>query len=354
MHFERFDLKSGDWAAQLERLPGTMVSQTPAWLSFLERSQHGEPIAALLWEDGAVVGAFAGMVVSKLGLRILGSPFPGWTTSYMGLNVADGVSRNKAMRALVEFAFDDLRCVHLEMMDRHLTLEDLAGFKARHRMFRSWEVDLNEDDDKLMGTFSRACRWNIRTAAKNGIVVEEAHDPEFIDEYYAQLRDVFARQRLVPTYPRERVEQLISTLASSGQLLLLRARTAQGHPAATGIFHAIDSQRAYGWGFASWRRTWHLHPNELLMLHAMGWWRARGFTIMDLAGSGDYKKKYHPRPIVVPWIQISKYPFVPPLRHGARRSLVLKQRILGRLTAKPDPLPDDGGATEIEAPAADQ
>jgi hypothetical protein len=354
MHFERFDLKSGDWSKQLERLPGAMVCQTPAWMSFLERSQHGEPIAALLWDGGSVVGAFAGMVVTKFGLRILGSPFPGWTTSYMGLTIADRVSRNAAIRALVEFAFDDLRCVHLEMMDRRLTLGDLSGLKARHRMYRSWEVDLNEDDDKLVGTFNQTCRRAIRTAARNGVVIEEAHDAGFVDEYYEQLRDVFARQRLIPTYPRDRVAQLISTLAPSGRLLLLRARTAQGHPAATGIFHAVDSQRAYGWGFASWRHTRHLHPNELLMLYAMSWWRARGFTIMDLGGSGDYKKKYHPRPIVVPWIQISKYAVIPPLRNAARGWFVVRQRIMGRLVPKPDPLPDEDGAYDLEAVIPDR
>lgn len=351
MQFERFDLHSGRWKEQLDRLPGGLVSQTPAWLSFLQRSQNGEPVGAVLRENGLVVGAFAGMVVTRWGLRILGSPFPGWTTSYMGLNLAEGVSRKEAVRALVKFAFDELHCVHLEMMDRHLAPSDLEGLRSAHRMFRSWEVDLNEDEDKLIGTFSRACRWSIRKAIKNGLVVEEAHDPDFVDDYYSQLSAVFARQRLVPTYPKERVQQLISTMEPEGQLLLLRARTAKGQPVATGIFHALDAKRACGWGYASLRHMQHLHPNELLLFYAMNRWRARGFTILDLAGSGDYKKKYHPRPVSAPWIQVSKYPIIRPLRNAAERSFLLSRQVRGRLTARPASVPADSDG-ELHAAGA--
>jgi hypothetical protein len=353
MQFERYDLDAGGWTEQLSSLADVMVCQTPAWLTFLERTQRGEPVAALLRDNGIVVGAFTGMVVKKFGLKILGSPFPGWTTSYMGLNLRPGVSRHEAVRALVDFAFGELGCVHLEMMDRFVTVEDLRGLHARHRLFRSWEVDLLEDDDALMSSFSRSTRWKIRQAIKNGLVVEEASGEDFVDEYYGQLRDVFHRQRLAPTYGPDRVEHLISALAPTGGLMLLRARTATGEPAATGIFHAVDGQRAYGWGFASWRHRRHLHPNELLMFNAMRLWRDRGWKILDLAGSGDYKKKYHPRPIVVPWFRVSRYPLLGPLRELARESYLAKQRILGRLapTFDLDPESDHPDSDSEERPA---
>ncbi|HEX5824552.1 MAG TPA: hypothetical protein VFY18_08855, partial [Candidatus Limnocylindrales bacterium] len=99
MQFERFDLGRGDWAAELDRLPEGLVCQSPEWLSFLKESQHGEPVAALLMDGGRPIGAFAGMIVRKAGIRILGSPFPGWTTPYMGLSLAPGVSRRQAVEA---------------------------------------------------------------------------------------------------------------------------------------------------------------------------------------------------------------------------------------------------------------
>jgi len=67
---------------------------------------------------GRPEGRFSEMMIKKLGLRILGSPFPGWMTSYMGFNLAPDISRMDALLALGEFAFGDLRCSHIEIRDR--------------------------------------------------------------------------------------------------------------------------------------------------------------------------------------------------------------------------------------------
>lgn len=346
MHFERFDLAAGGWAAALDRLPGGLVCHTTPWLEFLRASQHGEPVAALLHDDGEPIGAFAGMIVRRMGLRLLGSPFAGWTTPYMGLDLAPGVSRQDALRALVAFAWNDLGCVHLEMMDRHLELDDLQDLTYQHRMFNTWEVDLQDSDDALLATFSTSGRRFYRKAIANGLTVEVADDDAFVHDYYDQLTDVFARQQLVPTYPRARVEALLAHLPAE-QILRLRVRKPDGAPAATGLFHAVDPLRVYGWGFASYRVDQPLHPNELLMVEAMRRWRERGFRIMDLGGDGEYKRRYHPRRVSVPWIRISRYPFLPPLREAARRGYVVRQRALGRLPShqrtvgRPGDEPDD-------------
>jgi hypothetical protein len=331
MRFERVDQTSRDWDAVLASLPGPRFCHRPEWLEFLQQSQRGEPVAAVLWDGGNIVGAFAGLVVTKFGVRILGSPFPGWTSPYMGLAVRDGVVLRDAVGALVPFAFRDLRCAHLELMDRHLTLNDLDGLRFRYRAFSSWEVDVHRNEAELIGSFSRACRTQIRRAIRNGLVVEEALDAQFVDDYYSQLSSVFARQQLVPTYPKDRVHQLIDAVRPTGQLLLLRVRTADGRPAATGIFHALDGQRIYAWGLASSPHLRDSHPNELLVFHALNWSRDRGFKTLDLAGSGDYKKKYHPRPILVPWVQMSKHPVISSLRTAALYAYSFRQHAVGRL-----------------------
>lgn len=347
MHFERFDLATGDWSSELARFPGGLVCQRPEWLSFLEQTQRGDPVAARLIDRGRVVGAFAGMIVRKAGVRILGSPFPGWTTPYMGLDLLPGVDRRQAIAALVPFAFGTLGCVHFEVMDRQLTLDDVRGLGARHRMFRTSEVLLREDPDELIASFSSTCRRYIRKAAREGVFVEEARDPAFADEFYDQLLDVFGRQNLVPTYGRSRARRLIETIPAE-HLLLLRARTADGVSAATAIFHAIDRQRAYVWGVAGRREAMPLHPYEIMLFHAMNAWRDRGYRILDLGGAGAYKEKYHPRPTPVPWIRVSKYPFIAPLREVARVAIVARQRVAGRLADRPKG-PESAGVTSLVA-----
>src|SRR5438270_7070866 len=121
LKFERLDLKSLNWDETIGKFPDRTIFQTPAWLTFVAGTQNAEPIVAALKDGSWTVGYFTGLIVRKCGLRILGSPFPGWTTEYMGFNLSGRVSRRAAVEALSHFAFGDLKCVHLECMDPHLT-----------------------------------------------------------------------------------------------------------------------------------------------------------------------------------------------------------------------------------------
>ncbi len=71
-------------------------------------------------ERSDVVGYFTGLTFSKFGMRVLGSSFPGWTTPYIGFNLKPGASRRGALEALEKFAWDDLKCLHMEVSDPNL------------------------------------------------------------------------------------------------------------------------------------------------------------------------------------------------------------------------------------------
>ena len=104
-----------------EDSPERMIYHTDAWLRFLETSQGATPVrAALADEGGRVCGEVTGLVSSVLGAKVFGSPLPGWTTMYMGFVLDPGVPRREALAALRTFVFDELGCVHLEIVDRHI------------------------------------------------------------------------------------------------------------------------------------------------------------------------------------------------------------------------------------------
>ncbi len=315
----------------LDEFADRTVFQTLPWLNFVAQTQAAEPVVAVVQEDGRILGYFTGLIVRKLGLKILGSPFKGWTTAYMGFNLLPGVPRCKALQALPSFAFKDLGCHYLEMVERRMCKDDYGDLAYAVQDLASFEIDLTKSEAELFASmYKTRCQMFIRKAEKCGVVVEEAHDLDFADDYYAQLKDVFAKQSLVPTYGIDRVRELIKCLYPSGHLLLLRARDADGLCIATGIFPAFNDT-AFFWGGASWRQHQNLRPNEPLMWYAMRYWKARGIKKFDLAGKGEYKRKYGGYEIGVPRLMKARYDGLIPLRNLAQRAWKLSQIVSGRL-----------------------
>jgi CelD/BcsL family acetyltransferase involved in cellulose biosynthesis len=325
----RVDPERVDWDA-LDSFPDRNVYQTREWISFTAKTQRAEPVLATIDKEGETVGFFTGLIVRRFGIRILGSPFRGWTTGYLGFNLRPGVSRRGAVEALLPFAFRRLRCMHVELRDRHLELDDVEGIGFANSPKTIFEVDLRRSEDELFARMTSACRRCIRKAEKVGVTIEEAGDLEFATEYYAQLQDVFAKQSLVPTYDATRVEELIRHLQPTGRLLLLRARSSQGQCIATGIFPAMNGTM-YFWGGASFREHQILRPNELLMWFAMKYWKSRGIDWCDLGGGAEYKRKYGPVEVSVPFFRMSRFPALSGARDLAKTGVRLRQAAMGRV-----------------------
>jgi CelD/BcsL family acetyltransferase involved in cellulose biosynthesis len=327
--FEPLDLRRVDWD-ELDAYGDRNVFQTREWLAFIEKTQHAEPVIAAVTHEGERVGFFTGLVVRRYGIRILGSPLRGWTTAYLGFNLQPGVSRRAAAEGLRLFAFRDLDCLHLELRDRTLTLEDVEGVGFQTSAKTIFELDLRQPEDKIFAGMTSACRRCIRKAEKVGVTIEEADDLEFANDYYSQLRDVFAKQSLVPTYDKTRVIELIRHIYPTGRLLLLRARDSEGRCIATGIFPAMNG-RMYFWGGASWRRHQILRPNEALMWHAMRHWKEQGVKWFDLGGGAEYKRKYGPDEVTVPFFWTSRLRGLSSARNVMKNAIKVGRAARGRV-----------------------
>lgn len=316
--------------AELFEYADHTLFQTEAWLRFVADTQRGEIVVAHVHDDKRLVGRFTGLLVRRYGLRILGSPLPGSTSSYMGFNLDAGASRAKALRALQAFAFGELACVHLEFMDRYATREDLteAGYRVAAKTMSGYQVDLAGGADAVFAAMKPSTRRNVRKAEREGVTVEVADDPDFAADYFAQLEDVFAKQRLRPTYDAGRVQALIDHVGPTGRLLLLRARTPEGTCIATGIFPAANATM-YFWGGASWREHQLLRPNEAIQWTAMRYWMERGTTVYDMMGGGRYKRAYGATSIHVPRAHLARFPVVERLREARRRAQAVAQRLGG-------------------------
>ena len=299
------DPRMVDWK-YLDGFKDRTIFQTREWLRFVSETQNAEPVLAELREGREIVGYFSGLTFTRLGVKVLGSSFPGWTTPYMGFNLLPGSSRGVALAALEQMAWNDLACLHLEVSDPYFSVEDGQALGFTCEFYTSYRTDLRKSEEEIFNSMDSACRRCIRKAEKSGVTIEEAHDLAFADEYYEQLKDVFAKQGLVPTYKLDRVRALVKNLKPTGRLLLLRARDLQGKCIATGIFPGFNHIAEF-WGNASVRSGQILRPNEAIHWHAMRYWKRHGVEIYDWGGEGEYKEKYGCVLHRVPWFSKSRY-----------------------------------------------
>ncbi len=327
MKFHSIDINSADWK-RLDTFADRTVFQTREWINFVAEAQNAQPVLAELREQEQILGYFTGLTVTKFGMRVLGSSFPGWTTPYIGFNLNPGVSRREALEALEKFAWSELKCLHLEVSDAYFSFDDGKGRSFKPESYFSYRTDLTRSEADLFNGMDSACRRCIRKAEKSGLKIEEAHDLGFADEYYEQLKDVFAKQSLVPTYSVERVRSLVRNLEPGGNILLIRARDSEGKCIATGIYPGFNHIAEF-WGNASYRAYQNLRPNEACHWYAMRYWKNRGISIFDWGGGGTYKEKYGCTPYKVPWFTKSRYPIVGRMRDEARNMFARKQKFLG-------------------------
>lgn len=326
---ERVPYDPGWWAYTLEQFPDRNVYQTPAFLAFLKDTQGGEIVTAAVRDGTSTVGYFSGLLLRKLGLRLLGSPLPGWTTIYMGFNLLPEVPRWLALQALERFAFRDLGCQHFEVVDRHATTDDGVRVGLEQRLFSTYCTDLTKPEQQLFDELDPSYRRCIRKANRCGVVVEESvPDDAFAVEFYEQVTDVFRTKGLVPMYPGDWVPKFIHYLYPTGYVALLRARTAEGKCMASCISYGINGF-AQLWGTASFREYQQLRPNQAMHWHAMRYWRDRGFRCFDWGGDGDYKKQYASQKISVNRFCKSSIPLLSTLRDYARTAFMQKRRLQG-------------------------
>jgi GNAT acetyltransferase-like protein len=324
---ERLPYNSDQWGSTLRQFSDWNVCQTPACLAFLADTQDGEIVIAALRDGHSTVGYFSGLIVRKFGLRLLGSPLPGWTTIYMGFNLMPEVPRWLALQALKRFAFGDLGCQHVEVADRHATPDDGIRAGLEQRFFHTYWTDLTKPEQQLFDELDPSYRRCIRKANRCGVVVEEsAGEDQFAVEFYEQVVDVFRAKGLSPMYPGSWVPKFIRYLYPTGHLALLRARTPEGKCVASCISHGINGF-AQLWGTASFREYQDLRPNQAMHWHALRYWRARGFQRFDWGGDGEYKKQYASQKISVNRFCKSSIPLLSKIRDYAGVAFVQKRRV---------------------------
>ena len=309
------------------------IFTTVEWIKFVEEDSNARPILIRILKDEMFIGYFSSLMVNKFGVKIIASPFSGWSTCFMGFDtIAD--HKIEIIHDLSEYLFKKFKCLYIEIIDRDISVEQVKSIRYNYTPISTLELGIDKSDEALFKGFKTDCRNFIRQFERRGATIEQAiPNDQFAEEYYEQLKDVFAKQGMVPTYRVEKVKRLFNHLSKTEMLLCLRVRNFEGKSIATSIFLGYN-KKCFFWGGASLRPYQRYRPNEYMIWYAIKHWRERGCDIFDMLGVREYKRKFGSIEKEYAKITISKYRILISLRNYAKTFYFSMLKVKGLMLRK--------------------
>ena len=302
-----------------KEFPNKIIYTTEDWYKYLQLDSGVIPVVIKIYQNEQAIGYFYAGEIKKFGIKIIASPFSGWSTCWMGFEVKEGVDKFDLIEPLWKYLTKELYYFYAEIIDRDFDFEEAQkrGFVCED--FPTLDLYINRTDEELFKVFKTDCRNFIRQFERRGASIEIAKpDDVFAEEYYNQLIDVFAKQDLVPSYSLEKVKNIMHTFSGTDKILCLRVKNPEGASIASSIFFGFN-KKAFFWGGASYREHQHYRPNEYMIWTAIKYWREKGCEVLDMVGDRAYKRKFGPVPERYALIYLTKYPILIKMRNLAKK-----------------------------------
>lgn len=297
-----------------------MIFQTRQWIEFVSECKGTMPVVLRIMKNNKEIGFFTGMIFSVMGVRIMGSPFRGWTTLYMGFNLHAEEKRTDIIPELWEYVHRELKCFYMEIVDWNISVEEAQKAGLTFGIQETYVKEITDDLPKILKSFSSTCKNQIHRFEKNEAKLEVVEpDDAFAEEYYKELERVFGYQGLKPSYDLKRVKSLLSHVkeVSEDTLYTTIAYSPEGTPIGTLIGFGYG-KTAYLWGLTIIREEQY-YQSDALLWDSFKHWKELGYEHYDLVGVRPYKLKFHPDLRQTPRITCCKIPFMIKVRDFAAK-----------------------------------
>lgn len=251
-----------------------------------------EVVRRLVYRDGEIVGAYAGVVeTAKRGkhLAIAGGPLIDWGDS----EVVDAIfSDIKAFGRQKQCVFVRVRP---QVAMSHNILEILQAQGLRKApMYLSVEyagiLNLEKTEAEILAGASQGFRRKLRKAEKNGIEITATDDDAAIKEF-CRLEKLHAERQKYVAFSAEWLTKQFEAFREGGEVLIYTARK-DGETLAQNFMIFYGEEASYHYGVSSDLGT-KFSAAPLLHLAAMGEARKRGCKRYNLWGIVGTEKKNH-------------------------------------------------------------
>jgi hypothetical protein len=322
------------WDQLVASFENRRIYHKRAWIQAIANSSTVEPLYLVFERNGAVVACQPGFLLKLAVLKIYASPFEGSQTESMGpVFDPSAVSADELMNVLVPFLEKQCGVHQIEIASRVLTPETMSSLGFEGTVLFTYRAPLIPGDEgATLAHIDKKTRNQMRKAVKVGLISRVEEEESFVEEFYDQVREVFARRGNAVPFGRNRVLQYFRELKKSNNLLAVSVwKPDENKCIATGLF-TIEGSECCLWGWAHRTQYRWFCPNELLTWTAMQKAMEAGCVILDLAGGGDAKLKFGAAPDRCNhrWIR-SRFVWLSVLRQTARWGYRRQQALRGWL-----------------------
>jgi CelD/BcsL family acetyltransferase involved in cellulose biosynthesis len=322
------------WDDLVRRFGNHRVVHTMAWIRSLEASGLGRPHFLVFEKQGEIVGCLPGMLSEVGPFRLFGSPPPSSQSVSMGPAFDEQrVSTAELMEVTVPYLERRLGIHHIEIMSPDLDPGSMLSLGFRGEPWPTYRASLfPHDEARTLKAMKENARRNVSRGIKLGLTVRFESDESFVDEHYAQIREVYVRGGNVVNFGRQRVQECFRHLKEAGSLVAVSVYLPDGTTSiATGMF-TIEGKELLLWAWAHRAKyRWH-RPTELMTWTVIQRALAAGCDTFDLMGLGEFKTKFG---AVLDerkyrWVR-SRYRWLGHMRDLAASGLHWQQAIRGRI-----------------------
>lgn len=311
---------------EYNNFPDKTVFTTLEWLNYLKKDKNVIPLIIRIKKLNKYFGYFTGGLFKKFGITILGSPFMGWTTNYMGFNIYDYSECEILIDEIVKYIFHKTKCVYIELIDRNIIIKNLNR-KYSIEPIINLEIDITKNEESLFKSFKKDCREYIRQFERRGAIIEMVKpDKEFIEELYRQLKNIFFRQKLNIPFEISKIYNCVENLKNTNMIYCFRVKEPNGIIIASYIFVGYK-KRIIAWCTSSNKNYLHYRPNEYIIWYSLKKFKEFGFETFDFSGKREYKYKWNPKEIELYRITITKFKILQVLRNLALKMFWILAKI---------------------------
>jgi peptidoglycan pentaglycine glycine transferase (the first glycine) len=258
-----------------------------------------KPIRLAIEEDGKIIAAIS--LLKKEIPYVAHSMFyapRGPVVDFSNRNLVDflleSIENEAEKHRAISFKMDpEIIEPKVEQSEVLSTLKKLGFVKARKQVQprATFLLDIAPETEELLKSFEEKTRYNIRLAAKKGIVIKEEPGEKGVNIFYELYRETAIRDEFM-IHPRIYYQSIREILFEKGMGTNFIAYYGD-KPVAAVILFCFGERVWYMYG-ASASEHRNLMPNHLLHWHIIQWAKEKNFKTYDLWGIPAYPKKGHP------------------------------------------------------------